>query len=64
MYSAPSSPNCVPITRLFCCVVAVPALLYGSQSLTRSIWLLSLRILTSFHQPSFAPRLLISHEPS
>ena len=64
MYSAPSSPNCVPITRLFCCVTALPAWLYGSQSCTRSILLLSVRSRTSFHQPSLAPRLLINHEPS
>ena len=64
MYSEPSGPNCEPMTRpSWRCAELTPPL-YGSQSLTRSIWLLSLRMLTSFQKPLSAPRLLISHEPS
>ena len=46
------------------CAEPAPAALYGSQSCTRSISLLSVRIRTSFQKPLSAPRLLISQEPS
>ena len=64
MYSSPSGPNWVPITRLEFCALEVACELYGSQSWTRSISLLSLRSLTSFQKPLSAPRLLMNHEPS
>ena len=61
MYSAPSGPNCVPITSPW---FGAPKALAGRKFCTRSIWLLSLRRRTSFQKPLSAPRLWISHAPS
>ena len=54
MYSAPSGPNCVPITRPW---FGLPKALVGRKFCMRSIWLLSLRRRTSFQKPLSAPRL-------